>query len=88
MDRVDRTRLVELCGSRDDSLCCCFKAQQAVWRDAQLADPAAPPESAARCKTKTYDVNVTGRPGRQRAVHWKTLQCCEEAQNGGDESFG
>ena len=44
MDRVDRTRLVEPCGSRDDSLCCCFKAQQAVWRDAQLAGSAAPGE--------------------------------------------
>ena len=26
MDRVDRPRLVEPCGSRDDSLCCCFKS--------------------------------------------------------------
>ena len=31
-----------------------------------------PRESAARCKTKMCDVNVTGRPGRQRAVDWKT----------------
>ena len=45
MDRVDRTRLVESCGSRYDGLWC-FKVQQgqAVWRDAQLADPAAPGE--------------------------------------------
>ena len=45
-------------------------------------------ESAATYKTKIYDVNVTERPDRQRAVDWKTLQCCEEAQNGGNESFG
>ena len=74
---------VELCTS-----CWCFKAQQGQAGRMLIQLIQKPRESAARCTTKVCDVNVPGRPGRQRVVDWKTLQCCEEAQNEGDESFG
>ena len=79
-DRVDRARLVESCGARDDSPS--WNLGRVKQGDTIRADGTSPPgrgqedvkesdkgllQSAARCKTKENDASVTRLPGNDES---------------------